>query len=460
MPASDVLEFARATNPNLKNKPDDEVLAFAISQNPNLDKQLSTSERAKMRLDATAREEGFQPGAGIKGQLANVIQTRGEEAQRQSDRQAHAEFGSTMLKGGAVAAAGLATGGMAFWPAMAVMAGTGAGASLAGTLVEESAGIHKGLKERAGEVATDALLGAAGEGIGRGVGFALKKMIPQALTQAAARSAKGAENQAVQSADLFAQLSKSVKNEARKSGQQEFWTNVSKPIKVARQALDRLPKGRGPLFRGAQIGEMSPKAQEFFEAATGHLKMARMGGQIGDLQPLDAVVLSQFKLKEIIAGGGLTDVEKGIVTRAYQGIDRIVKADLKGIPGAEAAHGELLKLAEASAKAGMGTRFAEALTQRALSGAAGAAVGGPVGGALGVAAGGQIPQMAALLLERVAENPSLARSFRRAAELFSKSPKGALNAGKVIMQKANMGEIIDFYSSLVPEGAAEAEQPR
>lgn len=448
MSASDVISYVRGLDQRFASVPDDEVLAYAVKADPRFAQELSTSEKAKINLDRTAREEGFAPGAGIKGQLANVIQAKGEEAQQQSDAQAYGQFGSTAVKAAAAGAAGLATGGVGLYPALAIMGGAGLGSSLAGTMIEEATGTHKSLKERAGEAALDTGLALAGEGIGRGIGLTLKKAIPEALMSASARSTKGAENLAVQQADLFANLTKSVQTAAKRAGQQHFWTDVSKPLETAVKELKKLPKGRGPLM-GGKLTQLTDTTQEFLENAIGHLKMARMGGQIGDLQPLDAVVRAQMNLKEVI--GGLNGVEKGIVERAYRGLDRIVKADLAGIPGAPEAYSGLQKIAEAQGKANMGTRFAEALTRRAVTGAAGAAVGGPVGAAVGVASGGMIPQAAAVLLERVAQSPKLAKTFRNAATLFSGGHiKSALAIGNQILKQSQMGDVLSYISSPPP----------
>ncbi len=205
--------------------------------------------------------------------LRNMALQRSAETQGREETQAYGRFASTMLKGGAVTAATLATGGLALGPALTLMGGVGLASSLAGTGIEEATGTHKSLKSRAVETAVDTALAPFGEGVGRGIGFVGKTLIPKLASETATQSTMGKALFENMYEETSQQLFSTVRQSVSKTGAVGNPTvNVGQPLTKFYQELENLPQGRG-LF-GRRFTPPTPKTAEVMGDVKEGLKAA------------------------------------------------------------------------------------------------------------------------------------------------------------------------------------------
>ena len=449
MATADVLAYARSKDPRFNDVPDAELLSYVVAKEPKFRDALDTRDKAKMNLDSTRASIGASPNA-TPGEMAATIQQQGKQAQATEVKQGAAKAYSTFVRGAIPVAASLATGGVGLWPALAIMGGAGLGGSLLGTAVEEASGIHKSLGERAKEAALDTGLSVLGEGMGRGIAYAGKRLLPQALAASAARSQKGQELLANQEKMLLDSIYKEVQGAGRtayKAGvapTNQFLVDISKPVKRLVSEFDKLPQGSGPLMK--RFGGITDKAQEGLDEARSFLQLARRGGMIGDLQPLDQVIRMKRSLQQFAFDPALGRDEATLFRSAARGVNDVVVDNLKLFPSALQKYNQVNEIAKASLRATAASQLGEILVRRAISAGVGGAIGQHFGGSKGALAGAILgastPHVSTLILEHVASNPKARVIFREATHLMSENAPRAMQLGARAFGMVNADRII------------------
>jgi hypothetical protein len=406
--------------------------------------QMSVKDRASKNLAAQTVISGLPQGSSGK-QVADTLQKQGVEEQKASDKKAYGKLASTAVKTIGVGAASLATGGLAMGGAIALMGGAGLMTSLAGTAIEEGTGTHKSFGDRVTETAIDTGLATISEAGVQGIGYFAKTLLPQAAIRAATRGQYGEEVlRTIRQTKLNSIMEDiRVATPSRKAG--EFMVDASKPLKKAYNEFDKVASQRGTgEFFGEQFGSFTPKAQEGIKAIEGHLKLARRGGQIGDLQPLDGVIRAKQSFQQYAHDVSLSDTEKQIFSDAAKGLNETIRQNLKVIGQKTLySYDQLNAIGTAQFRA----KASEELVRRFIYGAIGGGIGGHYGGAAGGlvlgAAGAAMPDISAFVLEHMAENPKAAILMRRAVDnLTGPGISSAMNLTKQAVEEAGMKGII------------------
>lgn len=424
-------------------------------------KPKSVSERASSNLAVSGTDR-----AGAKTK-AEGIQKAGEQEQASSDKKAYGQFASTMIKGGVVAGATLATGGLAIGPALALMGGAGLASSVIGQGIEEATGTHKGVGERAVQAGFDTGTALLGEGVGRGIGFIGKTLIPKMAAKAAAGTVRGSKLFETMYQDTSQQLLGTVRNAiaeapiapaarsaAKTAGdvvvrpELDVATgtpliDVSGPLSKAYKRIGQLPFVKGPMGR---FGGMSDKVQELMGAIESKLKT--VDGQIGSHQPLDELIemkrsLQSFAYKE----KDINRLARPIIKDLAADLDSSIRASLKTLgPEASALYQKTNDIVTTMYKAEAAQDITKVVIKRmvmsSLGGGVGYAYGGGHGATAGAVAGIAFPEISSLVLEQVAAHPKAAALMRQAVTAVEQGAKSAPELARRAMEMAGADDTV------------------
>lgn len=324
----------------------------------------------------------------------------------------------------------------------------------------------------------DTAVGAAGQGLAHGIGYAGKTLLPKLIERSAAGSANGQR--------LLKMAYRAVRNALDGEVAGTPMVNIGNKLRTAYADLKALPVGKGPV--GEQFASLTARAEEVaskievgikaegrkadIAARIGKVKHAASkaqfrqeglaqeqtmaadewigkmakaneraqrsaalvakleseletaGGQISSQQPLGALIemhgnIQQMAYKEL----SLTPLEAGILEDLAKGIDQTLRVHLKThAPQAEILYDKAKDLLKTQKSREISTTLAEALIKKSVGGAVGGTVGFATGGVPGAAAGAvagvatetALPKAAAWVLEQVMSHPQGAAQWKKA----------------------------------------------
>jgi len=322
-------------------------------------------------------EEQF--GAVAKQARKNMANNMAAQTAGQYDQDitnAQTEFAGQAAAAVPAAAVTLATGGLAAPAAIAAMGGAG----LAGGALREGVKYVGGSTETpktgadlAKTLTLDAVMGAASEGLGRGIGFATRTLAPKLLQRAAAKYEVGQELLEKAFVDTRDKLTTAIRDAGRPE------VDVGNTLSALYDRLTKLPRGRGAF--GHRFSDPTSRAAEII----GLLEedMVTSGGSVAAKQPLDSLVrikgsLQQMAFKE----KGLATEERQAFKRAAAELDVAIKNTLKKVGGDAP---ELYETTTQLMKTQKEHDAAVSIAERALRSMGGkAAAGGAAGGVYGM----------------------------------------------------------------------------
>jgi len=313
--------------------------------------------------------------AQARKNMANNLaaQTAGQYDQDMTNAQM--EFAGQAAAAVPAAAATLATGGLAAPAAMALMGGAG----LAGGVLREStktlggsSDIPETKMDLAKALSLDAVMGAMGEGAGRGIGYATKSLAPQLLQRAASKYEVGQDLLQKAFVDTRGKLTQIVQDAGRPT------VDVKNVLTDLYQSLKAIPRAGGRT--GARFSAPTSKASEIMGDLEADLYTS--GGTIAEKQPLDGLIRMKGSLQQMAyKEKSLAPEERVAFKKAARALDSRIRTALDGLgPEAKELYDQSLQLMKTQVEHDTAVSIAE----RALGSMAGKAMaGGAAGGAYG-----------------------------------------------------------------------------
>jgi hypothetical protein len=304
----------------------------------------------------------------------------------------------------------------------------------------------------------DAVLGAAGEGVGRGIGLVTKNLLPKLIERSAAKSEKGQqllkETYEKGKTALFDMIQEQPAGRVgRPTINGKPAVNMELPITDLITGLKKPPQGIGPLV-GKYTGP-TPRAQELIREAEGQLETR--GGTVGSHQPLDVVLDFKGRVNEVAWKKGedaLPTIEGNVLKRFVGQVDDIARKELGkvGGPGAVQHYNGLLQLEKTQKANDLAVSLTESVAKKMMYRmGSGALAGGVAGGTYGYTRGGvggiatgavegaavgagvtaaaQLPPKASTwILEVLANHPQAAPMMKKAVDFWATGQAGKAEA--------------------------------
>lgn len=392
--------------------------------------------------ESPAISGGKTAGQGLTDQertfrrrYADALAAQSKDAYAQDITNAKTEFAGQAAAAIPVAAVSLGTGGLGAPAAMAVMGGAGAlgGAYREGVkYIGGSTDIPKTGADLAKTLSLDAIMGAAGEGLGRGIGFATRSLAPKLLQRAAAQYEAGVNLLEKAFVDTREQLTGAIRAAGRPS------VDVGNTLTTLYGKLTRLPRGSGKFAH--RFSDPTSKAAEIIGLLEDD--MAASGGSVAAMQPLDSLVRIKGSLQQMAwKEKGLAAEERQAFKVAAAELDKSIRASLKNLgPEATELYDTSLQLMktqkEHDAAVSIAERALKTMGGKAMAlggaggaygyykegGLTGALKGAAEGAALGVALGSANAAAAKAIpwtLEMVMTHPQAAKVFKNAIANFA-----------------------------------------
>lgn len=329
---------------------------------------ISKGKRAGQGLSETERMH--------RQRYANAIADQAGSEYGQDITNAKMEFAGTAAAAVPAVAATLATGGMAAPAAMAVMGGAGLAGGVAREATKTLGGsteIPKTGADLAKSLSLDALMGVAGEGVGRGIGYATRSLAPKLLQRAAAKYEAGQELLEKAFVDTREKLTDVIRSSGRPT------VDVGSTLTELYDKLIHLPRGSGKFAH--RFSDPTSKAAEVIGLI--EEDMATHGGSVAARQHLDSLVRVKGSLQQMAFGEkSLATEERQAFKVAAAKLDTAIRDALKRL-GPEAQ--ELYETSTQLMKTQKEHNTAVSIAERALSSMGGKAMaGGAAGGAYGM----------------------------------------------------------------------------
>lgn len=308
-----VLDYARAKDPALKDVPDAQLTAYIKDRFPDLATSLPSTQAARtpFQKQAASRKLGIDVEQNAATMQDEIGTAKGKAL-------------GDIAQGVGLGAATLATGGLAAGPAIAGMAGAGLGTAIAKETIKDLAGstdIPKSPKALAGRLGLETALSAGGEAgtraIGQGLKYIGKEIFPSLVMRSAAKAEAGQQALVRAQQDSFSQLRQFVRDKGTPV------VDIGDDIVKMFDAIKQRATGSSQAFKEAT----KPVFAKLWKAAEG------TGGSL-EKQPLDALMEIKTDLSHIAYKvKGMNTDEMVALRNLADGVDRKIVSSLNEIGG-------------------------------------------------------------------------------------------------------------------------------